>query len=343
MDTELRTILLAEDDEFIREGITDLLEMEGYKVNKCKNGLEAFESLKINKPDLVISDILMPVMDGYSLLEEYRKLEGFIPVPFIFLSALSDQSDLRMGMGIGADDYLTKPFSRADLINTIQFQYKKFQQRKNYDTVNHKLELEKISKKTKQEIEVLLAEVHHRVKHNFTLLSAFVELEGNSNKEEFINSIKSKIFAMASVHDEAYSNGVFTNINIYKLIYNIINKNIDNNSFNNEIETDININNFELDIAKAIPFGILFYELINHIFSKFFSSDNGSLSIECNTLKDSNELLIICKKKAEKNKNIDCDIHEMDVEIINVLVQQLEGEINIDLKSNEYLTCFIKF
>lgn len=343
MDTGLNTILLAEDDEFIREGITDLLEMEGYKVRKCKNGLEAFESLKIDRPDLVISDILMPVMDGYSLLEEYRKLEGFIPVPFIFLSALTDRSDLRMGMGIGADDYLTKPFSRTDLINTIQFQYNKFQQRKKYDTFNHKIEFEKISEKTKQEKEVLLAEIHHRVKHNFALLSAFVELEGSSSKEEFLNSIKSKIFAMASVHDEAYSNGVFTKVNIYKLIYIIVNKNIDNNLFNNLVKTEININSFELDIAKAIPFGILFYELINHIFNKFFSSDNGSLTIECNTLKDSNELLIICKKKAVKDKNIDCNIREMDVEIINVLVKQLQGEINIDLKSKEYLTCFIKF
>lgn len=118
-------LLIIEDDKIIRESIVELLQLEDFEVVSANNGLEALEVLKKENPDLIISDIAMPLMNGYEFLENLRRLENYSDLPVILLTAKTDDRDRRLGMQLGADDYISKPFSRDDLLNSINYRLNK--------------------------------------------------------------------------------------------------------------------------------------------------------------------------------------------------------------------------
>lgn len=120
-------ILLIEDNNEIRENTAEILELAGYEIFTAANGKEGFEAaVKVN-PDLIICDIMMPVLDGYGLLHLVNKNEALKSIPFIFLTAKTERTDFRKGMEMGADDYITKPFTDIELLNAIESRMKKRQ------------------------------------------------------------------------------------------------------------------------------------------------------------------------------------------------------------------------
>ena len=112
-------VLVIEDEEAIREIIDELLTAENYQVSVASNGNEGLELALSKLPDLIICDVMMPEMDGYQVLEQLRKNVVTETIPFIFLTAKASQGDLREGMNLGADDYLTKPFKRQELLRAV--------------------------------------------------------------------------------------------------------------------------------------------------------------------------------------------------------------------------------
>ena len=116
----MKKILIIEDDSKSRSNIKYILEANGYKVFSAEDGAEGIDLAMEIRPDLVICDILMPVVDGYKVKEELSTNPKTSSIPFIFLSAKSDLCDIRKGMNLGADDYLTKPFKIADLLKAIE-------------------------------------------------------------------------------------------------------------------------------------------------------------------------------------------------------------------------------
>lgn len=112
-------ILVIEDELFVRENIVDLLEAEDFEVFSTANGILGILWAKENIPDLVICDVMMPEISGHDVLAEMREIPETTLTPFIFLTAMSDRNDIRNGMELGADDYLTKPFTRDELLNAI--------------------------------------------------------------------------------------------------------------------------------------------------------------------------------------------------------------------------------
>lgn len=112
-------ILLVEDDPDVRQNIQDLLEAEDYGVLIAENGLMALDILENTLPDLILCDVMMPGLDGHGLLKWISNDKDMAGVPFIFLTARADNQDQREGMNIGADDYLTKPFTREQLLTAI--------------------------------------------------------------------------------------------------------------------------------------------------------------------------------------------------------------------------------
>ncbi|OGO15202.1 MAG: hypothetical protein A2Y93_00780 [Chloroflexi bacterium RBG_13_68_17] len=115
-----QTILVVEDNLALLEGIRDLLEVSGYNALIAENAEEALKLLADNRPDLIVSDIMMPGMDGYQFYEEVRKRPELIEVPFIFLTARGEKRDIRKGKELGADDYITKPFEEEDLLVVVR-------------------------------------------------------------------------------------------------------------------------------------------------------------------------------------------------------------------------------
>jgi two-component system, sensor histidine kinase and response regulator len=113
-------ILIIEDEEDIREGILDVLSADHFLAVEAGNGRAGLQMARFHKPDLILCDVSMPEMDGYAVLAELRLDPSFATTPFIFLTAQAQKGDLRHGMNLGADDYLTKPFSRVELLDAIK-------------------------------------------------------------------------------------------------------------------------------------------------------------------------------------------------------------------------------
>lgn len=112
-------ILVIEDDALVRENIQEILELEDFATITAADGFLGLQLAKAEIPDLIICDIMMPRLDGYGLLAALRQNATTNSIPLIFLTAKADRSELRQGMELGADDYLTKPFTPSELLRAI--------------------------------------------------------------------------------------------------------------------------------------------------------------------------------------------------------------------------------
>ena len=122
-----KRVLLIEDDKTVRENTEELLMLSDYTVYTAKNGKEGVAVAKKELPDIIVCDVMMPEMNGYDVLSNLSEDNATLEIPFIFLSAKTDHKDIRKGMDLGADDYLTKPFEEEDLINAIESRIAKVQ------------------------------------------------------------------------------------------------------------------------------------------------------------------------------------------------------------------------
>lgn len=104
----------------MRRNLSLMLEFEGYRVCSAENGKVGVELALQERPDLIICDVMMPELDGYGVVQALRANPDFTNTPFIFLTAKGDKADVRVGMNFGADDYLTKPVLREDLLGAVQ-------------------------------------------------------------------------------------------------------------------------------------------------------------------------------------------------------------------------------
>lgn len=121
----MKKILLIEDNEEIRENMSEILEMSGYQVLTAPDGKEGVALAMEHKPDIIVCDIMMPVLDGYGVLHMLNKNPDMQDIPFIFLTAKAERAEIRKGMELGADDYITKPFTGTELLNAIETRLRK--------------------------------------------------------------------------------------------------------------------------------------------------------------------------------------------------------------------------
>ncbi len=122
------TILIAEDNDILRQGLQVLLQAEGYVVFTAVHGVDALEQMQSITPDLILSDISMPEMDGYTFFEQVRSRPEWVSIPFIFLTARRGREDIFAGKKLGAEDYLVKPITRNELTTTIRSRLTRSQQ-----------------------------------------------------------------------------------------------------------------------------------------------------------------------------------------------------------------------
>jgi two-component system sensor histidine kinase/response regulator len=121
----MKKILVVEDAQSLRKDIVEMLGFEGFQAVGAENGLVGVERARELLPDLIICDIMMPGLDGYGVLEALRKEAATATIPFIFLTARTDRVDIRQGMELGADDFLTKPFHAAELLASVRARLEK--------------------------------------------------------------------------------------------------------------------------------------------------------------------------------------------------------------------------
>ncbi|TLP74269.1 response regulator [Maribacter sp. ACAM166] len=121
----MKKILIIEDNKDVRENMGDMLELANYEVATAENGKKGIEKVSQFHPDIIVCDIMMPQLDGYGVLEALGKNKATAGIPFVFLTAKSEKGDMRKGMNLGADDYLTKPFEEYELLDAVACRLRK--------------------------------------------------------------------------------------------------------------------------------------------------------------------------------------------------------------------------
>ena len=116
----MKKILVIEDEPEMRRNLTTILRLEKFHPLAAENGRVGVELAKKEKPDLILCDVMMPELDGYGVIAALHADAGTVTIPFIFLTAKGEKPDVRAGMNLGADDYLTKPVAKADLLAAIR-------------------------------------------------------------------------------------------------------------------------------------------------------------------------------------------------------------------------------
>jgi DNA-binding NarL/FixJ family response regulator len=121
----LKKILVIEDEPEMRRNLATILRLEKFDVSQAENGRVGLDLARKNIPDLILCDVMMPELDGHGVLQALRENSNTANVPFIFLTAKGEKADQRSGMNLGADDYLTKPVAKDDLLNAISARLKR--------------------------------------------------------------------------------------------------------------------------------------------------------------------------------------------------------------------------
>ena len=116
----MKKILVIEDEPEMRRNLATILRLEGFHPVTAANGQAGLESARSDTPDLVLCDVMMPGLDGYGVLRELQDDPTTMNIPFVFLTARGEKADVRAGMNLGADDYLTKPVDKTELLQAIQ-------------------------------------------------------------------------------------------------------------------------------------------------------------------------------------------------------------------------------
>lgn len=201
----MKTILLIEDNPDVRENTAEILELANYNVLQAENGKLGVEIAQQVKPDLIICDIMMPVLDGYGVIHLLNKSQDTASIPFIFLTAKSERTDFRKGMELGADDYITKPFDDVELLKAVEGRLKKSEMlkaefsknvdglNKFFDEVKKIDDLKKLSydRRVKQfkKKEIIYGEGHHPVYLYFLVKGKVKTYKSHEYGKELITTL----------------------------------------------------------------------------------------------------------------------------------------------------------
>lgn len=245
----MKKILVIDDAEFILESTSSLLEFEGYEVFTAENGKVGIEKAIHNRPDLILCDISMPLMDGFEVLEEIRTNDITHRTPFIFLTAFNEKSNMREGMTKGADDYLVKPYTRDEIVAAINAQWKK------YNVFQEHL---------KNQVEQVGKSVTYALPHEFR--TAINEIKGNAGiiyqESESLDTSEIKLLSKDIVQSVSRLSKITENYLLYIRLNNIA----DNDSLKNELRQS----------STEEPFAVAF-DIVNNIAAKYNRFDDFSI------------------------------------------------------------------
>lgn len=175
------TILVVEDDAALLDGLRDILELSGYRVVTARNGALGLVALEQHRPDLIVSDINMPRMDGYQFYGHVRAHPEWVSLPFIFLTAKGEKADVRRGKMLGVDDYITKPFEEADLLVAVQAK------------LNRRAQLDAARDRQIADLKhTILTTLNHEFRTPLTYITTYADMlgDGNVSAEDFKNFMR---------------------------------------------------------------------------------------------------------------------------------------------------------
>lgn len=396
-------VLIVEDSVTQAEQLKYILKNNGYQVRVAYDGQEALEAINDKRPTLVITDIVMPNMDGYQLCRTIKNDANLNNIPVIIVSSLSEIKDVIKGLESGADNFIIKPYYEKYLLSRIEYilnNYKNFSSdganegieitldgkqyciiskrqqilnfllstyetamQKNVDLLDTQNELEVLNDNLEQAVEertaslqdeiinrkhaeekitaslyekeVLLQEIHHRVKNNMQIISSLLRLQSDNiddvhYQQMFINS-QNRINSMALVHEKLYQSNEFTNINFGEYLKDITN-NLAQSYYLSGVVLNIDTDDISLGINFAIPCGLIINELVtNSLKHAFPDGRSGEIKVGLH-LNDKNMVELIVSDDGigiPANLNLD-DMPTLGLRLVKILAEnQLHGELEI--------------
>lgn len=164
----MEKILVIEDESAVRDNIAEILELAQYEVITAVDGVKGLELIRQQTPDLIICDVMMPQMDGFEVLETLQSDPDLAAIPLILLTAMADLQNLREGMDLGADDYLTKPFDLNELLISVSSRLRK----RNF--INQQIEKEKIHVKSLNNLVKTQIKTVYEIEKSLTIKDKFI-------------------------------------------------------------------------------------------------------------------------------------------------------------------------
>ena len=352
------SILIVDDQPDNLRTLAAILSTEGYKVRKAVSGEMAVQTACSQPPDLILLDIKMPQMDGYSVCSNLKAQEATREIPVIFLSALGDTADKVKAFALGGADYITKPFQAEEVVARVKHQLRLQKLSKQLIEKNTRLQqeieerkqAEEEMKASLREKEVLLAEIHHRVKNNLHLVSTLLYLQAtrsqNRQVREILQDSRNRISSMALIHESLYQSAHnFAEVNladyIKKLSTNLLN--IYQSPPNTIVFNISEETNCLIQLSQAIPCGLIVNELVTNALKYGLQDPSESLvsvTLECS---DTGQLLIAVANTGDK---LPADFNlqnqqSMGLKLVTTLVKQLNGIIELERGNQTIFT--IKF
>lgn len=342
----MNSILVIDDEKGLRENLKDILEINDFLVHTASNGIEGLTTALAINPDLILCDIMMPMLDGYGFITQIKKTE-LAGIPIIFLSAKAERGDERLGMSLGADDYITKPFTAKEVVDSVQTRLEKSKYLKNKIT--------SVSNQSTLELSKLLN--GHEIRTPLNIISGMTlmlkGLTSNENEKE------------ANQITKYTQNAIFNLTNIINNIYifELLKSELDGNLFalNLPINITNNIQNLSQEFDRPVSINIdtnLFNNkkwmyIINYIYVELvlnaikFSTDKDSIIATNST---ENNYIIISVKNTGSTLNCDpkmlkpfnkfsgrMDISGMGLGLYNIklITEKIGGVLTITNNHNE--------
>jgi two-component sensor histidine kinase len=372
-------ISIVDDNPDNLEVLSRMLIKAGFQVSVANSGSEAIEQIQYYQPDLILLDIMMPVIDGFEMCRQIKTNNETFDIPVIFITSLSDAEYKLKGFDFGASDYIIKPFHKDEVIARVKAQLKlrkltkiletqnsqlkqEIEQRKKIEkslfSLNKQLkaeieqrkrseeqlqqeilireQAERQIKKSLQEKEVLLKEIHHRVKNNLFVASSLLEWQTEYIDDpkilKMFDDSQNRIYSMALVHEQLYSHHDLDKLDFGEYLKNLVARSADvYHTQCQNIRFDLKAESILLNIETANPCGSIANELIvNAIEHAFVNGSQGIIHISLKRI-DTNQLELIVRDNGRgfpQDFNLQ-NASSLGMQLVLTLVEQLNGKIEI--------------
>lgn len=369
------SLLLVEDDPGLRDFLVPVLE-RGYRVQTAKNGVEALRAMEESRPDLVLTDMMMPRMDGEALIREVRRRWELSRIPIIVLTAKADPDLVARVLHAGAQDYLLKPVTleelrarienHLDLARTRNILQEELASREDRvrvladEAARSKRRLEALV----QEKSVLVQELHHRVKGNLQTITSLLNLQArrlsDPDARDVLHQSRGRIAAMSHLHEHLYQTGDPTETEMPTYVQRLVRDVF--HSWGREAEGvrhELEIEALRLDAERAVSCGLLVHELVTNALRHGYSSDDGGtigIRIESEAASAENSVPggdasggdVVCLIVRDDGGGFPpgfepTDSDSLGLSLVSALVTQLEGEAEVESQPGAGVRWQIRF
>ncbi len=339
-ESAFHEILIVDDILTNLKLLTDIFRGNGYTVRQASSGSLALRSLEIKPPDLILLDVNMPEMDGYEVCRRLKANEKTSSIPVIFISACNEASEKVEGFNAGGVDFITKPFAPAEVLAraATHIRLRELTERleqKVHEATSELIVANQQLRESLAEREVLLKEIHHRVKNNLQIVSSLLDLQSNAipdtRSRYLFHESRSRIQAMAMIHEMLYQSSDFAVIDFAKYLDRLTSSLFQLYLQDGRVSRLLDVGEVILGLDEAIPCGLIVNELVSNALKYAFPGNRpGALNVGVHCLDGGMITLMVEDDGAGFPDSLDFrETETLGLQLVTLLVKQLRGTIEL--------------